>query len=178
MDDESEQRPDVKKRVYKKPALRIYGLVRELTGGVTGSQSGDAASMVMAPSDRRVKRNIVRVGDHPLGIGLYLFDYDPERRARYGHGRQFGEWTLPDGTRSTELYRIGSGYLLRFPGLADFEISAEGLAVRCRSTPETSDATSRHLYLNQVLPLVLGQLGKMVFHASAVEIARGALAFV
>jgi len=90
MDDESEQRPDVKKRVYKKPALRIYGLVRELTGGVTGSQSGDAASMVMAPSDRRVKRNIVRVGDHPLGIGLYLFDYDPERRARYGHGRQFG----------------------------------------------------------------------------------------
>ena len=90
----------------------------------------------------------------------------------------FREWTLPDGTRSTELYRIGSGYLLRFPGLADFEISAEGLAVRCRSTPETSDATSRHLYLNQVLPLVLGQLGKMVFHASAVEIAGGALAFV
>ena len=69
----------------------------------------------------------------------------------------FHEWTLPDGTRSTEFYRVGSGYLLRFPGLADFEISADGLAVRCRPTPETSDATSHHLYLNQVLPLVLGQ---------------------
>jgi hypothetical protein len=90
----------------------------------------------------------------------------------------FHEWTLPDGTRSTEFYRAGSGYLLRFPGLADFEISADGLAVRCRPTPETSDATTRHLYLNQVLPLVLGRLGKMVFHASGVEIAGSAVAFV
>src|SRR6188768_1306609 len=90
----------------------------------------------------------------------------------------FYEWTLPDGTRSTEFYRVGSGYLLRFPGLADFEISADGLAVCCRPTPETSDATARHLYLNQVLPLVLGRLGKMVFHASAIEIAGSALAFV
>jgi hypothetical protein len=90
----------------------------------------------------------------------------------------FYEWTLPDGTRSTEFYRVGSGYLLRFPGLADFEIAADGLAVRCLPTLETSDATSRHLYINQVLPLVLGRLGKMVFHASAVEIAGAALAFV
>ena len=51
--------------------------------------NGDAGTM-MPGSDRRVKRNIVRVGDHPLGIGLYLFDYDPERSARWGHDRQFG----------------------------------------------------------------------------------------
>jgi len=90
----------------------------------------------------------------------------------------FHEHLLPDGTPASEVYRVESGYLLRFPGLADFEISADGLAVRCRPTPETSDATSRHLYINQVLPLVLGRLGKMVFHASAVESAAGALAFV
>jgi len=90
----------------------------------------------------------------------------------------FHEWMLPDGTRSTEFYRVDAGYLLRFPGLADFEISADGLAVRCRPTPETSDATSHHLYINQVLPLVLGRLGKMVFHASAVESDGAALAFV
>jgi hypothetical protein len=89
MNDESEQRPDVKKRAYKKPALRIYGQVRELTGGVSGTMSGDAGSMIMT-SDRRVKRNIVRIGDHPVGIGLYLFDYDPERRARWGLARQLG----------------------------------------------------------------------------------------
>ena len=89
MNDEEEQRPDVKKRAYKKPALRIYGQVRELTGGASGTMSGDAASMIM-DSDRRVKRNVVRIGDHPLGIGLYLFDYDPERRVRWGRDRQFG----------------------------------------------------------------------------------------
>jgi hypothetical protein len=41
-------------------------------------------------SERRVKENIVRIGDHPLGFGLYLFDYLPEYRDRFGHGRQFG----------------------------------------------------------------------------------------
>jgi hypothetical protein len=90
----------------------------------------------------------------------------------------FHAWILPDGTRSTEFYRIDSGYVLRFPGLADFEISADGLAVRCRPTPETSDATSQHLFINQVLPLVLGRLGKMVVHASAVVSDGAALAFV
>ena len=41
-------------------------------------------------SERRVKENIVRIGDHPLGFGLYLFDYRPEYRAQWGQGRQFG----------------------------------------------------------------------------------------
>jgi hypothetical protein len=91
MSDEPGQRPDVKKRPYAKPVLRVYGQVRDLTGGTNGSQSGDAQVMVMGTgSDRRVKRNIVRVGDHPLGVGLYLFDYDAEHAAREGRGRQFG----------------------------------------------------------------------------------------
>ena len=90
MNDESDQQTDnVKKRAYKKPALKIYGHVRELTGSGGGTAMGDAGTM-MPSSDRRVKRNIVRIGDHPLGIGLYLFDYDPERGARWGHDRQFG----------------------------------------------------------------------------------------
>jgi len=41
-------------------------------------------------SERHVKENIVRIGDHPLGFGLYLFDYLPEHRNQWGHGRQFG----------------------------------------------------------------------------------------
>ncbi len=42
------------------------------------------------PSDRAIKENIVRIDKHPLGIGLYLFDYKPEYRDEWGHGRQFG----------------------------------------------------------------------------------------
>jgi len=41
-------------------------------------------------SARSFKENITRIGTHPLGIGLYLFDYKPEYRERWGHGRQFG----------------------------------------------------------------------------------------
>lgn len=41
-------------------------------------------------SDLRAKENIVRVGYHPLGFGLYLFDYRPAFRDDHGWGRQFG----------------------------------------------------------------------------------------
>ena len=44
----------------------------------------------LACSDPRAKENIVRIGTHPLGIGLYLFDYKPEFQAQWGYGRQFG----------------------------------------------------------------------------------------
>jgi len=42
------------------------------------------------PSERRVKENIIRIGAHPFGFGLYLYDYGPEHRAQWGYGRQFG----------------------------------------------------------------------------------------
>jgi hypothetical protein len=90
----------------------------------------------------------------------------------------FHEWTSPGGTPWTRFYRIDSGYLLRFPGLADFQVSADGLVVTCFPAPDASEATFQHLYLNQVRSLVLGNLGKLVFHASAVEVEDGAVAFV
>ena len=30
------------------------------------------------------------MGTHPLGIGLYLFDFKPEFRDRFGHQRRLG----------------------------------------------------------------------------------------
>ena len=90
----------------------------------------------------------------------------------------FHTWTFPDGTLWTEFHRTNSGYLLRFPDLADFQVSADALHVTAFPAPDVSDATVQHLYLNQVLPLVLSKQGKLVFHASAVEIGEGAVAFV
>lgn len=90
----------------------------------------------------------------------------------------FREWAFPDGVLWTQFYRTGAGYLLRFPGLADFEVSADALAVVCHPAPGATDETPRHLYRNQVLPLVLSKLGKLVFHASAVEVEGEAVAFV
>lgn len=80
------------KRNYTSPKLVEYGKLRHLTQASTsGSSEGSMGSGVMKPgSDRNIKENVVRIGVHPLGIGLYLFDYKPEFRDTWGHGRQFG----------------------------------------------------------------------------------------
>ena len=90
------------KRSYRKPCLTSFGALRVLTqtGGPGSSESASSPGMnclagfkqhiACPPSDRNAKQNIVRIGTHPLGMGLYLFDYKPAFRDRWGHGRQFG----------------------------------------------------------------------------------------
>lgn len=78
-----------KKNSYARPELKVFGSVRNLTGGSLGAV-GDAGIMSMAMSDPRAKENIARIGTHPAGFGIYLFDYQPEFRAEHGEGRQFG----------------------------------------------------------------------------------------
>jgi hypothetical protein len=90
----------------------------------------------------------------------------------------FHSWVFPDGTLWTEFHRVDGCYLLRFPQLADFLVDANARTVTCVPVPAVSEGTTQHLYLNQVLPLMLSKLGKLVFHASAVEVAAGAVAFV
>ncbi|HCU53759.1 MAG TPA: hypothetical protein DIC36_05610, partial [Gammaproteobacteria bacterium] len=90
----------------------------------------------------------------------------------------FHEWALPDGTLWMQIYRAASGYLLRFPELADFEVSRNGNTVRGWPVPGVPEPSLQHLYLNQVLPLALSMQDKLVFHASAVEIGGAAVAFM
>jgi len=110
------------KKTYTPPALVRYGEVRSLTQASTsGSSEGSSGTGVMKPgSDRNIKENIVRVGTHPLRIGLYLFDYKPQYRSTCGHGRQFGvmadevERVLPeavsmhpDGYKTVDYRKLG-----------------------------------------------------------------------
>lgn len=90
----------------------------------------------------------------------------------------FHEWTFPDGTLWTQFFRQGAGYLLRFPELADFEVSADGCIVRGWPAPGVSSPTVEHLYLNQVMPLALSRQDKLVLHGSAVEIGGQGVAFL
>jgi len=90
----------------------------------------------------------------------------------------FQEWVFPDGTPWTRFYRTEAGYLLRFPELADFQVSYDGRSVCCWPVPGVSEASVQQLYLNQVLPLAQSKHGKLVFHASAVEIDGKAVAFI
>jgi hypothetical protein len=81
---------------YSPPALVLYGQVAALTQGSTTCGANDSSSCTpgstMGPmsSDRQLKENLARIGTHPLGMGLYLFDYKAEYRERWGEGRRFG----------------------------------------------------------------------------------------
>lgn len=48
---------------------------------------GSAGAALYTASDPLVKTNVVRVGTHPMGIGLYEFEYKPEFQELCGYGR-------------------------------------------------------------------------------------------
>ena len=76
---------------YARPTLSVYGSVSRLTRGFGGTQVDFfMINNIMMASDRTLKENIVRIGTHPSGIGLYLFDFKADFRDRWGQGRQFG----------------------------------------------------------------------------------------
>jgi hypothetical protein len=106
---------------------------------------------------------------------LHLREAQPQMNR---HEQPFQRWSSPAGDPWAEFYRIANGYLLRFPQLADFEISADGVRVDAWPVPGVQDSTVQHLFLNQATPLALSKQGKLVLHASAVDIQGGAAAFV
>lgn len=89
----------------------------------------------------------------------------------------FHTWTLPNGATWVQFHRTTGGYVLRFPDLADFYLS-EGMGpVVCVPSPTAAEPTVLHLYQTQVIPLVLGRLGRIVFHSSAVDLEGRCVAF-
>jgi hypothetical protein len=108
------------RKVYHRPVVRVLGAVHLMTRGAGETQNGDGGQMMRVGSDRAIKQNVVRIGDHPFGIGLYLFDYKPDYRTRCGFGRQFGVMadeveavmpeavsTHPDGYKMVDYARLG-----------------------------------------------------------------------
>lgn len=102
----------------------------------------------------------------------------PRRRQPRVSAERFREWCRPDGTPWVEFFRSPEGYLVRFPGVADFEISSDGKTVAATPVDEVADATIHHLFSSLILPLAQSGSGRFVFHGSAVEVAGGAVAFL
>lgn len=88
-------------------------------------------------------------------------------------------WLSPSESGEWALFgKCGSEFLVRFPDLADFLISADWRLIRCHTASETSDETISHLFLDQVFPCLLGNPEAIVLHASAVAFSSGAAVFI
>ena len=105
---EGEQAASDRRKPYRAPRLVVYGSVRELTLGGAGA-SPDASNTAKAkrkPSDPSVKQNVVRIGTHPLGIGLYLFKYKPafrmDGRRHFGVMADEAEQVMPEAVSRDE----------------------------------------------------------------------------
>jgi hypothetical protein len=105
--------------------------------------------------------------------------FDVSREAIGADGVQwFHRW----GTRARgtwlRLGRLDERYLLRFPGLVDFAVSRSGRGIVAHVARGVPTDTLRHLFLDQVLPLALGRMGRLAIHASAVHVpGTGVIAF-
>jgi hypothetical protein len=88
--------PTTPRKAYTPPRLSLFGQVAALTQGGScasvndGTVCSGGGGNMSKTSDRRLKQDIQRIGEHPNGFGLYLFRYKPALRDQCGHGKQFG----------------------------------------------------------------------------------------
>lgn len=136
---------------------RISGLVVESQVGLPELPLAEAVADARSP-------------DLHVGLG-------PWRAARGDPSGWRTLWMVGDGVPWLRYARLPDGYLLRFPGLADFALSGDGRRVEARPRRATLPETVRHLLLDQVLPLALSLQGRHALHATAVLTPAGVCAF-
>ena len=92
--------------------------------------------------------------------------------------KYYQKWTLPNGSCCTTFHRLNDEYVVRFPGLADFILSKNGLNVTAYPELDISKQTIQHLYLNQIVPLSRSCQFKLTLHGSAIEIDNYSVGFI
>jgi hypothetical protein len=99
-------------------------------------------------------------------------------RGRRPAARWFHRWYEPGGRLALSFGRSTDGVLLQFARSAAFEVDTGARRIRCFQPAGLPRETLRHLLLNQVLPMVLASVDRLVLHASAVAGPDGVVAFV
>lgn len=116
-----------------------------------------------------------KAGDLPL----IVIRSDAARHRVSDASKWFASCPQSDGSTWLRCARTTGGYLLSYPGLADFEADFLGAnIIYRRSATEVSDLTISHLLLDHVLPLVLNLRGREALHATAVMTPTGVFAFL
>ena len=89
------------------------------------------------------------------------------------------QWKGHDDAVTIACAKRGDEYLLRFPRIADFHIRLADHLVRVFPEPNSPEAITAQMLLDQVIPRLLFHHGRMVIHASAVVLSSGsAVAFL
>lgn len=88
-------------------------------------------------------------------------------------------WHDRHGIISASYTVIANGFVVAVPDVAEFVICPAENIVHVYPLPKLPAATLRHALLDQIVPMYLGQQGRQVLHASAVEFSNGrVVAFV
>jgi hypothetical protein len=106
-------------------------------------------------------------------MDTYTFSLLDDKVSDVSNVDWFHHWYDSNDEIILSAARCDSGYWLRFPLLVDFEINLEEQTITAYQQTCISDATVRHLLLDQVIPRLLGQQGKFILHAGAVTLANG-----
>lgn len=93
-------------------------------------------------------------------------------------GEPYDRWMTSTGQSVAEFHRTSEGYLVRFPGQADFRISLGSFAVDCTPVPEAAPSVPATLFANAIRPMVANHTGGINLHGSAVAIGDQAVAFI
>ena len=83
-----------------------------------------------------------------------------------------------DGSPWMLISKDGPATLIRYPDLADFLISADGLEVDAWPAPDNVPESCKQLFISQIRSLALSRAGHLVLHGSAVELGEVAVAFL
>jgi hypothetical protein len=104
---------------------------------------------------------------HPPSDALtFLVEPPADPRPNEAH-----PWDLRDS--GLAIARVGTGFVLRATGYADFLLDASATTVRCIPRTGCPEAISTQLFVDQVFPLVLHARGRFAFHASSVLLPSG-----
>ena len=106
-------------------------------------------------------------------------DGSPSLTIRQGQAldKQAINWYHEWQDRNITYLRFGhldDKHILEFPGLSLFSVTLNDMTIEYHASSDAPPESIRHLLLDQVIPRTLGQLGRLVLHASAIKLTDGA----
>lgn len=95
------------------------------------------------------------------------FTFLSPREQRAFEQAPYDRWIAPDGREKAAFYRRGTHLVVRFDGVADFEIDKATLAVRCWPAPGTDEDSAQAMFEGCIRPVLGNHRGDLFLHGSS-----------